>query len=251
MRFSGKRVFVTGGARGIGAAIAKAFSEEGAQVAINARTTASIEACRESHGQDYIPVPGQIGSRAACATVVENAVAALGGLDVLVANAGIFAQVPFEEVSQEEFDANISVNLGGVFFCAQAAMPALRESKGSIVAVASDAALVSCITAPAYAAAKGGVTSLVRSLAVDYAADGVRVNSVCPGNVETDMIRSMIEQSADPQEAAREAAARCPMKRMAQAEEVAAAVLYLASDSAGFTTGVALPIDGGGVAGFD
>lgn len=251
MRFLNKRVLVTGGARGIGAAIAAAFAESGARVAINARTESSIEACRQAQGRDYLGIAGEIGQRDACFAVVEGAVAALGGLDILVANAGIFAEVPFEAVTQEEFDANVSVNLGGVFFCAQAAIPALKESKGNIVALASDAALISFAGAPAYSAAKGGVASLVRSLAVGYASVPVRVNCVCPGNVGTEMIGQAAARRSDPDGYMAAAAKRAPMRRMASPEEVAAAVLYLASDEAGFTTGVALPVDGGGTAGFD
>ena len=186
IKFSGKRVFITGGARGIGAAIAAAFHDAGARVAINARSETSIEACRRAQGHDYLGIAGEVGTREACLDIVERAVAALDGLDVLVANAGIFAEVPFEDVTQEEFDRNMTVNLGGVFFCAQAAMPALRRSGGNIVAVASDAALISYAGAPAYSAAKGAVASLVRSLAIAYAAHPVRVNCVCPGNVDTD-----------------------------------------------------------------
>ena len=251
MRFLDKRVFVTGGARGIGAAVAKAFVAEGARVAINARSAGSIEACRQAHDHDYLGVTGEVGTREACFAVIAQAVDALGGLDVLVANAGIFRDVAFEDVTQEEFDANLTVNLGGVFFCAQAAMPALRQSHGNIVAVASDAALISYAAAPAYSAAKGAVASLVRSLAVGYAEHPVRVNCVCPGNVDTDMLQHAASQSPDPNSYQRAARDRAPMRRMASPEEVAAAVLYLASDAAGFTSGVALPVDGAGTAGFD
>ncbi len=242
---------ITGGARGIGAAIAAAFRNEGARIAINARSEDSIEACRQAQGHDYLGIAGEVGPREACFDVVERAVAALGGLDVLIANAGIFAEVAFEDVTQEDLDANMSVNLGGVFFCAQAAMPALKQSRGNIVAVASDAALISYAGAPAYSAAKGAVVSLVRSLAIGYAAHPVRVNCVCPGNVDTDMLRQSAAQASDPDAYLDDATARAPMRRMATPEEVAAAVLYLASDQAGFTTGTALPVDGGGIAGFD
>lgn len=251
MRFSNKRVFVTGGARGIGAGIARAFAEEGGTVAINARTEKSIDACRQSHSHDYIGIAGELGPRDACFDVVNRAIDALGGLDVLVTSAGIFEEVPFEEVTQEHFDANMSVNLGGVFFCAQAAMPALKESRGNIVALSSEAALISYSGASAYAAAKGGVSSLVRSLAIGYATHPVRVNCVCPGNVDTDMVRQAVQEAENPEAYLKFATERAPMRRMAHTQEVAAAVLYLASEGAGFTTGVSLPIDGGGVAGFD
>lgn len=251
MRFSGKRVLVTGGARGIGAACARAFAEEGARVAVNATSEASINACRKAHGRDYIGVAGAVGGRDACHAVVNEAAEKLGGLDVLTANAGVFAEVPFEDVDQAEFDRSITVNLAGVFFCAQAALPMLRESGGNITAVASDAGVAGYSGAPAYAAAKHGVVGLVRSLALACAATGVRVNCVCPGNVDTDMIAEAARKAADESDYLRQARRRAPMGRMARAEEIAAAVLYLASDGAGFTTGAALPVDGGGLAGRD
>lgn len=251
MRFDGKRVLVTGGARGVGAAVAKAFAEEGARVAVNARHMGGIEDRRRADGIDYLPVPGDVSTRDACHRIVGDAAAALGGLDILIANAGIFAEIPIQDVDQAHFDETMAVNLGGIFFCAQAALPHLIEAAGNIVAIASDAGLISYAGAPAYSASKGGVVSLVKSLAIGCAGDGVRVNCVCPGNIETDMLRQAAAASGAPDAYLKDARARAPMRRMATPEEIAAAVLYLGSDAAGFTTGVALPIDGGGVAGFD
>lgn len=251
MQFSGKRVLVTGASRGVGAAVARAFADAGATVAANARSRDAIDAIADAHGHSYTAIIGSVDSRDGCRDIVEQTAAALGGLDVLVANAGVFEDTPFEAVDQEAFDRTMAVNLGGVFFCAQAAMPHLLESGGNIVAVASDAGLISYAGAPAYSASKGGVVSLVRSLAIGHAARGVRVNCVCPGNIDTDMIRRAAAASGDETGYMKAAEARAPMGRMARPEEIAAAILYLASDAAGFTTGVALPLDGGGVAGFD
>lgn len=251
-RFQGARVLVTGGTRGVGAAICDAFADEGARVAVNGTSAASIDRFLETReAAPFVAAPGAIADRVSAFAVVDRAVEALGGLDVLCANAGIFAEIPFEAVDQAHFDETLAVNLGGLFFACQAAMPALRQSHGSIVATASDAGLISYAGAPTYAASKGAVVSLVKSLAVGYAEAGVRVNCVCPGNVDTDMMARSAERADDPAAYRAAAAARAPMRRMATPEEVAAAVLYLASPGAGFTTGVALPIDGGGVAGFD
>jgi NAD(P)-dependent dehydrogenase (short-subunit alcohol dehydrogenase family) len=251
-RFQGKRVLVTGGTRGVGGAISDAFAAEGALVAVNGTSAASVD--RFLDGRDagpFLPAPGAITDRASAFAVVEGAVAELGGLDVLCANAGVFAEIPFEAVDQAHFDETLGVNLGGLFFACQAAMPSLLESRGTIVATASDAGLISYAAAPTYAASKGAVVSLVKSLAIGYAEAGVRVNCVCPGNVDTDMMTRAAEAADDPAAYRAAAAARAPMGRMATAKEVAQAVLYLASPGAGFTTGVALPVDGGGVAGFD
>lgn len=250
-RFTGKRVLVTGGARGIGAATARAFHAEGAKVAIAARTQASVDAFLAAEGDPrYGGVAGDLSTREACHRVVGEAIAQLGGLDVLVNSAGIFEEVPFEAVTQDHWDETIRVNLGGVFFCSQAAISALMASRGNIVNVASDAGLIAYSPAPAYCASKGGVVSLTRTLAYGYARS-VRVNCVCPGNVDTDMLAAGAAQSPDPVAYRADAEARAPMGRMATPEEVAQAILYLASEAAGFTTGVALPVDGGGLSGYD
>jgi len=251
-RFEGARVLVTGGTRGVGAAICDAFAAEGAQVAVNGTSDASVDGFLSARATGrFIAAPGVIHDRVSAYAVMERALAALGGLDVLCANAGIFAEVPFEQVDQAHFDETLAVNLAGLFFACQAAMPALLESRGAIVATASDAGLISYAGAPTYAASKGAVVSLMKSLAVGYAEAGVRVNCVCPGNVDTDMMARSAERADDPAAYRAAAAARAPMRRMATPAEVAEAVLYLASPGARFTTGVALPIDGGGVAGFD
>jgi len=249
--FDNKRVLVTGGARGIGAATACAFHARGATVAIGARSQASIAAfLGENDGARYLAAPGDLSDRDACHAVVDAAVSALGGLDILVNCAGIFEEVAFEDVSQAHWDETIAFNLGGTFFTCQAAMPDLREARGNVVNIASDAGLIAYSPAPAYCAAKGGVVNLTRTLAFAYARH-VRVNCVCPGNVATEMIEAAARSAPDAQAYMAQANARAPMGRMATPDEIAHAVLYLASDEAGFTTGVALPVDGGGTAGFD
>ena len=250
-RFEHKRVFVTGGARGIGAATAKAFRDEGATVVIGATTQASVDAFFVQHGTHrYTGVVADLSTREACHGAVGQALDQLGGLDVLVNSAGIFEEIAFEEVSQEHFDRTLSVNLAGVFFCCQAAMPSLAQSHGNIVNIASDAALIAYTPAPTYGATKAGVVNLTLTLAYQYARS-VRVNCVCPGNVETDMLRQTARQTGDAEAYLAEARARAPAGRMATADEIAEAILYFASDKAGFTTGVAMPMDGAGTLGRD
>ncbi len=181
--------------------------------------------------------------------MVSAAVDALGGLDILVNSAGVFEEVAMSEVTQEQWDETIGVNLGGTFFCSQAALPALKASSGNIVNVASDAGIVGYPQGTAYSAAKGGVVNLTRAMAVELARR-VRVNCVCPGNVETDMIRNAAAASGDAQGYLSKARALVHPGGAWRPEEVAAAILYLASGDAGFTTGAALVVDGGGVAGF-
>ena len=258
--FTGKRVFITGGARGIGAATALALRERGARVAVGARSAASCDAfaaraatvagaASDAGMSPILPIIGDIGDRAAAHTVLQAAIAALGGLDILVNSAGIFAEVAIADVTQEHWDETLRTNLGGTFFCSQAAIPALAESEGNIVNVASDAGLIGYPNGTAYSAAKGGVVNLTRAMAVELAGK-VRVNCVCPGNVETDMILQAAAASGDPQGYLERARMRAPTRRMAKPEEVAAAILYLASAEAASTTGAALTVDGGGTAGF-
>lgn len=249
--FTHKRVLVTGGARGIGAATALAFRARGATVAVGARTLSSFDAFHARSGSTagFVPAIGAISDRRSAHAVVTSAIDRLGGLDILVNSAGVFAEVPMAEVTQEHWDDTIDVNLGGTFFCSQAALPALDASHGAIVNVASDAGLIGYPLGTAYSAAKGGVVNLTRAMAVECARR-VRVNCVCPGNVATDMIASAAAASGDAKRYLEQARNRAPWKRMATPEEVAAAILYLASSEAAFTTGAALAVDGGGTAGF-
>ena len=245
--FAGKRVLVTGGARGIGAATARAFRAAGAQVAVGARSLASYEAFGDAEG--YWPAIGVLETQADCAAVVGRAIAALGGLDVLVNSAGIYREIAIADVDQAHWAETMAVNVAGTFFCSQAALPALRASRGSIVNLGSDAGLVGAANAVAYAASKGAVVNLTRAMAVALA-ERVRVNCVCPGFIQTDMVERMAQASGDAEGYMAAARAHSPMRRVGTPDEVASAILYLASDAAGFVNGVALPIDGGGLAGY-
>lgn len=248
--FTGKRVLITGGARGIGAATALAFRSRGAQVAVGARSTASYEAFAvRADARGIFPVIGDISDRAGAQAALRAALAALGGLDVLVNSAGVFAEVAIADVTQEYWDENLATNLGGTFFCSQAALPALAAAAGNIVNIASDAGLIGYPNGSAYSAAKGGVVNLTRAMAVELAGR-VRVNCVCPGYVETDMVLQAAAASGDPEHYLERARGRAPTGRMAKPEEIAAAILYLSSAEAASTTGAALAVDGGGIAGF-
>jgi len=250
MRFAGKRVLVTGGARGIGAATAAAFLREGAMVAIGARTQQSFDAFLAKHqGAKIIPALGEIGSQRQAAAVVAQAVSALGGLDVLVNSAGYFAEVKVENVDQAHWNQTMDTNVAGTFFCSQAALPALKESRGNIVNVASDAGIIGYPLGAVYSASKAAVVNLTRAMVLELAQQ-IRINCVCPGNVDTDMIQQAAEATGDAATYLKAAHDRSPMKRMARPGEVADAILYLASAEAGFVNGAILSIDGGGVCGF-
>jgi NAD(P)-dependent dehydrogenase (short-subunit alcohol dehydrogenase family) len=248
--FNGKRVLVTGGSRGIGAATSMAFRHAGAQVAVGATSQASYDAFVAIHGSvGFFPALGTLVNQATCAAVVDQALAALGGLDILVNSAGIYAETDMTAVSDEEWFAMMGVNVAGTFFCCQASLPALEASHGNIVNLGSDAGLVGSSDAIPYSAAKGAVVNMTRAMAIRLA-ERVRVNCVCPGFIWTDMVEAVAKASENFDGYVSAAKAHSPMNRIGKPEEVAAAILYLASDAAAFVNGVALPIDGGGVAGY-
>jgi len=250
MDFTEKRVLVTGSSRGIGFAIAEAFIEAGARVAINGRTEQSVGAAIEKLGnsEETIAAPGDIGTVSGCESVVETAIEAFGGLDILVNNAGVGAGRPIADCDEAMWDAHADVNLKGLFFCCRAAIPDLRKSNGNIVNIGSDAGLMGVPGITVYCGTKGGVVNMTRAMALEIAPD-VRVNCLCPGYVETDMIRSSINKKADPAAAEQKMIDYAPLKRIGSTTEIAHAVLYLASDEANFITGTSLAIDGGTTAG--
>ncbi len=251
MDFTDKRVLVTGGSRGIGFSIAKAFIDAGARVAINGRTKQSVSAAIErlGKGERLVEASGDIGTVPGCESVVKTAIGVFGGLDILVNSAGIGSGRPIADCDEKMWDDHVDVNLKGTFFCCRAALPELRKFNGNIVNIASDAGLMGVPGITVYCASKGGVVNMTRAMALEVAPD-VRVNCVCPGYVDTDMIRrDHIDKKDDPAAAERRMIDYAPMKRIGTPPEISQGVLYLASFEARFITGAALPIDGGSTAG--
>ncbi len=251
MDWTDKRVLVTGGSRGIGRAAAAAFHGRGARVAINGRTDPSAAAAIAAlgGGDRLVAAPGDVATAAGCEAAVGAAVAGLGGLDVLVNSAGVGKTGTIEDFDEAAWDETLDVNLKGTFFCIRAALAALREAKGNVVNLASDAGLIGELGLTVYCASKGGVVNMTRALALELAPD-VRVNCVCPGYVDTDMVRrDDIEQADDPTAAEQAIIDYAPLKRIATPGEIATAIVYLASDDARFVTGAAFQIDGGSTAG--
>lgn len=251
MAFSGKRILVTGSSRGIGYAAARFFLESGARVAVNGRTLESTTAGldRLGGGGQLVAAAGDIGSAAGCESVVTAAAEGLGGLDILVNSAGVAYFLSVEASDELIWDTTINTNLKGTFFCMRAALPHLHDSGGNIVNVASDAGLIGESGLSVYCASKGGVVNLTRAMALELA-PAIRVNCVCPGYVDTDMVRrDGIDQADDPQKAEQAIIDYAPLKRISTPTEIAKAIGYLASEDAAFITGSALQIDGGSTAG--
>ena len=246
--FSGKRVLVTGGSRGIGRGIVEMFLEAGAQVALNGSTTASTDKAIGEIGMAdrLVAAPGSVSEVAGCRSIVDAALAGLGGLDILINNAGWGDATPVGSTSEESWDRTINTNLKGVFFMTQFAAPALREAKGCIVNFSSVFALVGAPESSVYGASKAGVINLTKAHALELAPD-IRVNAVCPGGVDTDMLRELaVAIAGDVDEGYKLLAEDCAaQKRIADVRELAGPVLYLCSDLASFVTGSIHVVDGG------
>jgi NAD(P)-dependent dehydrogenase (short-subunit alcohol dehydrogenase family) len=226
----------------------EAFREAGARVAVNGRTTESTaEGIAALDDDGLIAAPGDVGTMAGCEAVVGAALDAFGGLDVLVNSAGVAKARSIETCDEALWNEVIDINLKGTFFCIREAATALRESRGSIVNVSSTSGLFGNANLSIYCASKGGVVLLTKALSEEFAPE-VRINCVCPGWVHTDMAKRYINNSDDPAAARAEVDADSPMGRMARPDEIAASILYLASDAAGIVTGAVLAIDGGSVA---
>jgi 2-keto-3-deoxy-L-fuconate dehydrogenase len=238
MTFSGARVIVTGGASGIGLATARWFSDCGAEVAVLDRDESRIE----SIASFVADVTDDLAVREAVAAAITH----LGGLDTLVNNAGIGAQGTVEDNDDEEWLRVLDVNLLGLVRVTRACLPALRQSaNASIVNTSSVAATVGLPERALYSASKGAVASLTLAMAADFLRDGIRVNCVSPGTTDTPWIGRLLEQSADSKTERDALKARQPHGRLVTAEEIAAAIGYLASRESGSTTGMTLVVDGG------
>jgi NAD(P)-dependent dehydrogenase (short-subunit alcohol dehydrogenase family) len=250
MEFSGKRVLVTGGTRGIGRATVEAFLAQGAKVAVSGSTQKTVEntLAELSEPARLIGVAGDMRHVDDCARVVGTAIDRLGGLDVLINNAGMAGLVtPIGEITEEQFDATIAVNVKAVYFCTKFAVPALRDAKGNVVNISSILALRGSGSGDSvYCASKGAVISMTRDLAAELGPD-IRVNCVCPGAVDTDMLRDLGRHLGNGDVAAGYdiLTRNSPAKRVAQPAEIARSILYLASDAASFVTGSVQVVDGG------
>lgn len=248
-RFVGKKVFISGGATGIGRATALLFAEQGAEVTIFDQDIEngqkSIQEILDAGGRGIF-ISGNLLYPVEVERSIEQSLNTFGGIDILINNAGVESPYSVHEIPVEEWDRVMATNLRGMYLMAKAVIPIMQKSGGgAIVNTASISGLLGWPFSAAYCASKGGVIQLTKQMAVDYARDNIRVNCIAPGTTLTPLIERIFQKESDPEEAKRQIAQRHPLGRFAQPEEIAQAILFLASDDASFITGAVLPVDGG------
>jgi NAD(P)-dependent dehydrogenase (short-subunit alcohol dehydrogenase family) len=253
MRFEGKVALITGGTSGIGSATAVKFAREGAKVAITGRN--------EERGNEVVGKIAEAGSEGLfiradvrfakdCKRAVDETLERFGRIDALFNNAGVFHPKTIPECTEEEWDETIDSSLKGAFLMSKYALPSMIAQKsGSIIHCSSGWGVLGGDKAASYCAAKGGLIVMAKAMAIDHGPDGIRVNCVCPGDTHTPMLRDDAGKRGMSWEDYEAVASGRPLGRMGTPDEIADAVLFLASDDASFITGDALVVDGGGVAG--
>ena len=253
MQLTGKVALITGGASGIGRATSELFAREGAAVVI-----ADVNAEAGQAAVEKITRPGghaifesaDVTSARDCRRLVERAIGEFGKIDILFNNAGIMRRATILDLSEEEWDRVMAVNVKSIYLLSRQVIPHMQKAGGgSIINTASGWGLTGGAKAAVYCASKGAVVLLTKAMAVDHGSQNIRVNCICPGDTDTDMLRGEATQLGENNERFLAEAAKRPLGRVGTPEEIAQAALYLASDASSFVTGTALVVDGGGLAG--
>jgi NAD(P)-dependent dehydrogenase (short-subunit alcohol dehydrogenase family) len=249
-KLTGRSALVSGGASGIGKAIARLFLEEGASVAIADINADGLEAAvkdlSDAGAGQVLGIGGDVRSMADAGRMVAETVATFGAIDVLVCNAGITSVAPIEQLTEEEWDAVLTTNVKGMFTLVKYAVPhMISQGGGNIVTLGSEMGVVAVPESPAYNASKGAVIMFTKSIAVDLIRHNIRVNSLCPGITRTPLLQAEVDNSIDPEKTAAEQASWAPIMRVADPAEIAQGALFLASDASSFAVGSCLVLDGG------
>jgi len=253
MKLKDKVAIVTGSSKGIGEGIARVFSREGAKVAVVCRTEEAGRIMADELGaaeNRAIFIKTDVTSSESIQNMIQTTVRTFGQIDILVNNAGYHIAKNVEETSEKEWEFIINTNLRSTFLCSKYAIPFLRKTKGNIINISSMVGLVGQPNAGAYSATKGGQISMSKGMAIDFAPDGIRVNVICPGWIQTPLVEDWFSQQKDPEASRKYIYGQHPLGRIGTSEECGEAALYLASAEAGFVTGITLNIDGGVTLGY-
>jgi NAD(P)-dependent dehydrogenase (short-subunit alcohol dehydrogenase family) len=247
-KLTGRSALVSGGASGIGKAIAQLFLEEGASVVISDINGTALEAAAKellAYGT-VSAVQGDVRSMADAGLMVEETTRRHGKIDVLVCNAGITSVMPIEQLTEDEWDAVLTTNVKGMFTLVKHAVPhMITQGGGNIVTLGSEMGIVAVPESPAYNASKGAVIMFTKSIAVDLIRHNIRVNALCPGITRTPLLQAEVDNSIDPEKTAAEQASWAPIMRVADSREIAHGALFLATEDSSFAVGSCLVLDGG------
>ncbi len=242
MRLANKTAIITGGGSGIGQASAKVFHKEGANVVLFGRRKHKLEETAHELGSRVLIIEGDMTLSNDLERLVQETHKKFQRIDILVNNAGLFKGAPLHEISDEEYDEMMDINIKGVFQLTRKVLPVMMEQKGgSIIHISSILGIIAVPQVAAYNVSKGALNQLNRSIAVEYGSYGIRSNSICPGLIETEMTADIMKDEALMQEWSKD----YPIGRFGKPEDVANACLFLASEESSFITGTVLPVDGG------
>jgi NAD(P)-dependent dehydrogenase (short-subunit alcohol dehydrogenase family) len=248
-RLAERVALITGAGTGIGRATAMAFAREGAKVALAGRRKEKLQQVAEeiaAEGGQALPLPCDVTIAADVDRAVRETLEHFGALHILVNNAGVLSHATVEQLSEEDWDRVMRVNIKGPFLMSRAVLPAMRQAGGgSIINIGSILGLLAMKARAAYCASKGGVTMLTKAMALDHAHENIRVNCICPSLVETEMVRSLFPNSPEGRALREARLSGIPLGRIGKPQDVASLAIYLASEESSWLTGVAIPLDGG------
>ncbi|MCT4371619.1 SDR family oxidoreductase [Yangia mangrovi] len=247
MNLANKVAIITGAGAGIGAATAKLFAAEGAQVVVADYDATNAKDVADEIGNSAIAIEVDVRDSASVKAMIDETISAFGGIDILVNNAGRGSLGTVETCDEDQWNDIMAVNVNGVYLCSKHAVPEMRKRGGGVIVnTASNIAMAMAIKdRAAYVAAKGATASLTRAMALDFAADNIRVNSVAPGVIWSNYYNKMLGEVADPDAFKAGLRARAPSNAWGQPEDIANAIIYLASDRSSFAVGTMLTVDGG------
>jgi NAD(P)-dependent dehydrogenase (short-subunit alcohol dehydrogenase family) len=245
-RLKNKIALITGAGTGIGRAIALAFAREGAQLALVGRRQEPLESVAKEAGCSPLVLAADVSKHGDIDRILADITSRLGGLNVLVNNAGILHIGTAEQITEEQWDETFSINVRGLWILSRSALPYLRKSEGgSIINVASVLGINGARNRAAYASSKGAMILLTKCMAIDHGHEKIRVNAICPSFVETDLTAEVMRRAVDPEAVRRERVSMHPAGRLGQPEDIAGMAVYLASDESAWVTGAVLAVDGG------